>query len=268
MDVLAASYCTITLGGPHLGMVALLEMRASTDGYRDMISALVQDVHLEVGHTVLEVGCGTGAVCRWLARRTAGHNPITGVDINPYFLREATGITHSTGLDGVVHYGEGDAHALPFDDDQFDLTLSVTMLEEVNADVALAEMIRVTKPSGSVGVIVRAKDLPFFVNLPLAAAVKAKIEHPSAHGSDAGADGCADATLYTRFQTSPLTEVKMFPYLAAFTEPFVVDVFRRAVSGSLNAAEQAALHAACEQAKADGTFVWSYPHHCAVGVKP
>jgi hypothetical protein len=28
MDVLVERYCTITLGGPHLGMVALLEMRA------------------------------------------------------------------------------------------------------------------------------------------------------------------------------------------------------------------------------------------------
>lgn len=159
-------------------------------------------------------------------------------------------------------------HTLPFDDDQFDLTLAVTVLEEINADKALAEMIRVTKPGGSVGVIVRAKDVPYFVNIPLDAAVKAKVEHPSAQGSDAGPDGCADATLYNRFQASPLTNVKMLPYLAAFNEPFVIDFFRDSVSWVLDEAETAALHAACAQVKEDGTFVFSYPHHCAIGVKP
>ena len=171
-------------------------------------------------------------------------------------------------LDGIVQFQEGDAHALPFEDDQFDLTLAVTVLEEVNADAALAEMIRVTKPGGRVGVIVRAKDVPYFVNLPLDAAIKAKVEHPSAQGSDAGPDGCADATLYNRFQASSLTQVKMFPHLAAFNEPFVIDFFRDSVSWVLDDDETAALHTACEQVKKDGSFVFSYPHHCGIGQKP
>jgi ubiquinone/menaquinone biosynthesis C-methylase UbiE len=267
LDVLAESYCTITLGGPHLGMVALLELRGTTVGYRDMVGALLQDVLLDAGHTVLEIGCGTGAISRWLARRTAGRNPIIGVDVNRYFLREAADMVRSEGLEGIVQFQEGNAHALPFDDDQFDLTLSATVLEEVNADAALAEMIRVTKPGGHVGVIVRAKDVPYFVNLPLDPTIKAKVEHPSAQGSDAGPDGCADATLYNRFQASPLTNVKMFPYLAALNEPFIIDFFRDTVSSILDDAERAALHAACKQARVDGTFVFSYPHHCAVGRK-
>ena len=47
MDRLAENFYTITLGGPHLGMVALLKMRAATVGYRDMLGALVQDMAVE-----------------------------------------------------------------------------------------------------------------------------------------------------------------------------------------------------------------------------
>ena len=98
LDVLAESCCTITLGGSHLGMVALLEMRASTVGYRDMVSALIQNVPLASGDTVLEVGCGTGAISRWLAQRTNAQNPIIGVDVNRYFLREAVDMARNDGL--------------------------------------------------------------------------------------------------------------------------------------------------------------------------
>lgn len=268
MDLLAENYCTITLGGPHLGMVAVLEARAATTGWRDMLAALVQNVPLEAGCSVLEIGCGTGANIRWLARRITRKNRIVGVDLNRYFLREATDMARNDRLDDIVQFKEGNALALPFDDNQFDLTLSITVLEEINADLALAEMIRVTKPRGHVGVIVRAKDVPFFVNLPIDVSIKAKLEHPSAHGSEAGPDGCADATLYSRFHASPLTAVKIFPFLAAFNEPAVLDIFRAWMGELLDDRERAVFYAACERVKADGTFVWSYPHHCAIGVKP
>jgi len=47
MDGLAENYCTITLGRPHLGMVAPLKMGAAPVCYRDMLGALVQDMAVE-----------------------------------------------------------------------------------------------------------------------------------------------------------------------------------------------------------------------------
>lgn len=267
VPILSDHFCTITLGGPELGMVSLLEKRARTAGYRDMVRALVQEARIQQGHAVLEVGCGTGALSRWLASHAGGQNPVTGVDVNRYFLREAADIARSEGLQNLVQFQKGDATALPFDDSQFDLTIAVTVFEEVDADAALAEMIRVTRPGGSIGVIVRAKDIPYFVNLPLEEGIKAKIEHPSVQGSGPVAGGCADAGLYRLFQDSELTEVKMFPYLAAFNEAWVVDFFQGAVGHVLDGAEKAALEAACAQARTEGTFVFAYPHHCAVGQK-
>ena len=63
----------------------------------------------------------------------------------------------------------------------------------------LSEMIRVTRPGGRVGVIVRAFDIPFFFNLPLSPEVKAIAEN-NCHGGSAGSKGCDNASLYRRFQ--------------------------------------------------------------------
>ena len=48
---------------------------------------------------------------------------------------------------------EGNAEALPFRAHQFIVTVACTVLEEGDADRTLAELVRVTKPGGRVGVI-------------------------------------------------------------------------------------------------------------------
>ncbi|MCZ6529122.1 MAG: hypothetical protein O6949_02155, partial [Chloroflexi bacterium] len=52
-------YCTITLSGPHLGAISLLEARGSS-GYGDLVAQVVDQAKLIAGETILEVGCGSG----------------------------------------------------------------------------------------------------------------------------------------------------------------------------------------------------------------
>ena len=54
---LAPRYSTITLGGPLVGVVALLESRGRST-YLAVIRALLDLVAIEPGETVLEVGGG------------------------------------------------------------------------------------------------------------------------------------------------------------------------------------------------------------------
>ncbi len=68
------------------------------------------------GQRVLEVGVGTAAIAIELARRTNGDNPVVGVDLNRYLLREASSIADAEGFGGVIDVREGDGTALPFDD--------------------------------------------------------------------------------------------------------------------------------------------------------
>lgn len=71
------------------------------------------------GRQVLEVGCGTGYVSAWLARR--GAKPI-GLDNSPGQLATAARLQHEFDLEFPLVIGV--AEALPFADAEFDLVVS------------------------------------------------------------------------------------------------------------------------------------------------
>jgi len=268
VPALSERYCTLTLGGTALGAVAILEGRGHAIGYLQMVRTLIKEAELRPGEAVLEIGCGSGVLARWLARRTAGRNRITGVDINPYLLREAKALAQQEGLEGAIEFRDGNAEELPFSDNSFEVVMSVTVIEEADADRMLAEMVRVTKPSGRVAVIARALDMAFPMNLPLSASLKAKVEAPGVIGQ-VSPQGCADASLYRRVRQAGLTQVKMLPQLTAFdgADPTVLQFLEGALLPKLNQDEVREWLAARAEAEAMGTFYMTWPHHCAVGTK-
>jgi ubiquinone/menaquinone biosynthesis C-methylase UbiE len=264
---LSAQYCTISLGGPALGFVALLESRGYTAGYWGMVRQLLETAQLQPGEGVLDVGCGSGVLDRWLAQYTGGANRIVGVDINRYLLGEAATLVRHEGLEGVIEFREGSAEALPFPEASFAVTMSHTVLEEGDADRMLAELVRVTKPGGRVAVIVRAIDIPRVVNVPLRSEVKTKAEIPRGF---VGALGCADASLYRRFHQTGVTQVQMLPQFAAFEQPHTPQgqFLHDSILGALTAEETKEWHAGIARALADGTYFIAQAFHCAVGTKP
>ena len=263
---LSTRYRTVTLSGPALGFLAMLESRGRAAGYRGVVQQVIEIVHLRPGEVVLEVGCGSGVVDRWLARQTSQANPIIGVDVNRYLLREARALAIHEGLADVIAFQEGDAEALPFPDNHVDAAVSFTMLEEGNADSMLAEMIRVAKPGGRVAVIVRAIDIPWVVNVPLRPELKSKSQIPRGF---VGAQGCADASLYRRFHQAGLAHVRILPQFAVFEQPDTpqAQFAHGAILGALSVEETREWHACMAQAVADGTYFIAQPFHCAVGTK-
>ena len=264
---LSAQYCTITLSGPELGFMPVLETRGKAWGYRSVVRTLIDEAHLQSGDTLLDVGCGSAVVDRWLAHYTNKRHPIVGVDVNRYLLREATALVQKDGLDDVIALQEGNAEALPFPDNAFDVVMSYTVMEETNAHTMLAEMIRVAKPGGRVAVMVRAMDVPWVVNVPLRPELKTKAEIPRGF---VGAHGCADASLGKRFRAAGLEHVKMFPQLATFDNVHVAigQFLQAGILGALDANETQEWQASVRQAVAEGTFYIASSHHCAVGTKP
>jgi SAM-dependent methyltransferase len=261
---LSQQYCTITLGGAHLGFVRFLEERAQL-GYRPLVRNLFEELQLRADEKVLDVGCGSGAHDRYLVARTDRANPIVAIDHSPYMIREARAIAERDDLDEIIDFQEGNAEALPFPDNSFDVVFSVTVMEEVDADKMLLEMVRVAKPGGRVGVLVRAVDMPWHVNLPLPSAVKNKVESPGVLGGGVTAGGCADVSLYTRFAKPGLSQLKMLPQLTASSSgPMFQNQQSQALS-ALSDAEAEVWRSAVEQA--EGTFFIAMPFHCAVGTK-
>lgn len=262
---LAQNYSTITLGGAWLGVVAGLEARAK-GSYLEVVQKVVKETWLQPGERVLDVGCGPGGLDRWLAHHTGEANPIVGVDINPHLLQEAAALARSEGLEGVIDFREASAEALPFPDSSFDVSLSFTVIQAVDADRMLGEMMRVTKPEGRIGVLANAVDRPQIINLPLRAELKAKAE--AARGGASNPRGCNDASLYQRFHQVGLTQVGMFPQLATYTDRLRLQNMQGDVFPALTPEEMEEWRAAVVKGEAEGTFFIAEAYHCAVGTKP
>jgi SAM-dependent methyltransferase len=262
---LSARYSTITLGGACLGSFVGLEARGQSAGYLGIVRRVMEEVRLQPGEVVLDVGCGTGVLDRWLARYTQGANPIVAVDIHRDLLREAAATARRAGLEGTIEFREGNAEALPFPDQRFDVTFSATVMELLDAEQMLRELLRVTKPGGRIAVVVRAVDMPSVVNVPLPPALKAKAE--AIPNGVAGARGCADASLYRRFRQAGLRQVRMLPQLAVYDDAARMHATQERILATFSPEEARAWHAAVAQAETEGTWFIAAPYHCAVGTK-
>lgn len=266
LPVLCARYRTVTLGGPELGFLAMLESRGHSVGYLNAVRRVIDVVQLRPSEIILEVGCGSGVVDRWLAHYTGQNNNIIGVDVNRYLLREASALAVEEGLSNLITFHEGNAEALPFPDNHVDMAVSFTVLEEGNADRMLRELVRVTKPGGRVAVMVRAIDIPLVVNIPLSPELKSKTQIPRGF---VGAEGCADASLYRRFHNLGLANTTIWPQFAASPEPDTPQAHfaHGAILGALTNIETEEWKAGMAQAVLDGTYFIAQPFHCAVGTK-
>lgn len=107
--------------------------------------------HLAPGQTLLDVGCGPGTVTIDLAGRVAPGD-VVGVDTSAAVVEAAAKAAADAGTPNVT-FQVGDAYALDFPDDSFDVVHAHQVLQHLSDPVAaLREMRRVAKPGGVVAV--------------------------------------------------------------------------------------------------------------------
>jgi ubiquinone/menaquinone biosynthesis C-methylase UbiE len=202
-----------------------------------------------------------------LAKRIGGASPITAIDMNPYWLREAEALVAEEGLAGPIRFQAGNAEALPFPNASFDCVFSVTVIEECDADRAIGEMVRVAKPGGRIGVVVRAIDIPQWWNLDLPEPIRAKVAPPP---QSVAANGVANASLYHRMRRAGLTDLVCFPSLVTLDRPGgpIWRYREDHVLSLLTADELPDWQQARAKAEADGLLLQAHAMHCAVGRKP
>lgn len=90
---------------------------------------------------ILEIGCGPGALAESLARWYPDAQ-ISGID------RDSNFIEFASKRASHIHFLEGDATALPFENESFDVTLSNTVAEHIEPSKFYREQYRVLKENG------------------------------------------------------------------------------------------------------------------------
>jgi SAM-dependent methyltransferase len=108
---------------------------------------LCEALDLRSGQTVLDVAAGNGNVSLAAARRFC---EVTSTDYVPELLERGQNRATASGLD--ISFRQADAEALPFDDSQFDVvTSSFGVMFTPNQEQAAAELLRVTRAGGKIG---------------------------------------------------------------------------------------------------------------------
>lgn len=115
----------------------------------DTIEKLAAWLELKPGMDVIDVGCGLGYLGHTYWPFFGVGGSYVGVDTSDKLIADATQAANAWAVEGKVGFTQGDACQLPFPDCRFDVAMCQTLLMHLeHPRMALAEMIRVTKPGG------------------------------------------------------------------------------------------------------------------------
>lgn len=108
-------------------------------------------LNLRPGQRVLDLGCGPATDTLALGRRVGPAGLVSGVDYDLSVVEQARERARAAGLDGWVSHHHANATALPWPDGYFDAARSAGMFQYlIEPELALDEMLRVTRPGGHV----------------------------------------------------------------------------------------------------------------------
>ena len=121
-------------------------------GGQDATHALLGMCRLDATSRVLDVGCGPGNTACLIAEQYGSR--VQGIDISEVMIAKATERARRQGLLDKVEFRVADAFQLPFEDDRFDAVIVESVLTPLPGDKkqALAEMVRVVRPGGQIGI--------------------------------------------------------------------------------------------------------------------
>jgi SAM-dependent methyltransferase len=112
---------------------------------------LVEHASINSDSNVIDVGCGTGAATRYVAKIVSSPGSVTGVDINAGMIEVAKSLPNGSGMS--VDWYECSAFELPFEENTFNVAISAQTIQFLDDRArALSEMSRVLKPDGQLAI--------------------------------------------------------------------------------------------------------------------
>jgi SAM-dependent methyltransferase len=140
---------------PDLAALKIKQQAAWSSGNYAIVGSTLQIVgeelcealDLKAGAKVLDVAAGNGMASLAAARRWC---EVTSSDYVPALLERGRARAQAEGM--TIEFVEADAEKLPFDNDSFDTVISTFgVMFTPNQDKAAAELLRVCKPKGTIG---------------------------------------------------------------------------------------------------------------------
>jgi ubiquinone/menaquinone biosynthesis C-methylase UbiE len=110
---------------------------------------MLERIALAPGAAVLDVGCGPGTDVFDMVDLVGPTGRLVGLDASEVMVAEAR--RRAGKFDAPITFEVGEARALPFPDDTFDVCRSERLLEHLpDPQRAITEMVRVTRPGGRI----------------------------------------------------------------------------------------------------------------------
>lgn len=126
------------------GINTIIRARSLADSNRRLAELL------ESGMSVLDVGCGSGAITNGIALIVGGKGKVVGVDVNSHLINEAR--EHIKNLELYEHliFEVADIFALPYSN-EFDVVTSARVMQWLACPKkALDQIIQAAKPGGTI----------------------------------------------------------------------------------------------------------------------
>ena len=193
--------------------VARLEFQANED--EEHLNNEFDILQLHSGMTILDAGCGTGAITRRIARRIAPSSVI-GVDLDEFFITKAKEFAASERIENV-QFEVGDITDLRFSNAKFDLSYTRLVLMHVRDPIkAVSELRRVTKSGGVVAISDTDDDaMLIYPPIPKSTELRRKsIEWMKTKGVDRH----IGKQLYSIFQQAGMKSIRIIPFPFVLTQ--------------------------------------------------
>lgn len=108
----------------------------------------VEETHVRLGDSAIDVCCGTGKLAALVAERVGPFGRVEGVDLSDQMVRVAADQFHSL---VQAHFSVANALALPFDDGTFDAaTIGFGLRNLPDFEAGFRELARAVRPGGRV----------------------------------------------------------------------------------------------------------------------
>jgi len=127
-----------------------LENRAAMPKFVAVRDAYFEAIDLPSVGRLLELGCGTGAVCRAIATWPGFNGEITGSDLSKSLVDTAKRLTDAAGINSI-RYMQADGQGSTAHEGNYDMVLAHTTISHVaDPDAFLSEALRLVRAGGRV----------------------------------------------------------------------------------------------------------------------